>query len=173
MDIRQALIIGGGIGGFCAAIALRRVGIDAQVLEQADSLREVGAGLAVWTNASKVLKSLGVLDPVFPSASITERFQIRTWNGDVLDESQPGELGLRLGSPNLVVRRADVLRALASKVGREAVAVGTRVVGHEQDSGCVIVGLSDGSERRGAVLIGADGLHSVVREQLFGDGPPR
>src|ERR1035441_10215250 len=112
MTAARALIIGGGIGGLCAAIALRRGGIDARVFEQADPLREVGAGLTIWTNAVKVLSRLGVADTVMSSASITERFQLRTWRGDVLDETRPGDLGRRLGSPNLIVHRAELLRAL-------------------------------------------------------------
>ena len=129
MTAARALIIGGGIGGLCAAIALRRGGIDAHVFEQADSLREVGAGLTIWTNAAKVLRRLDVADKVMSSASITERFQLRTWRGDVLDETRPGDLGRRFGCPNLVVHRADLLRALASAVVPEAVTVGAQVRG--------------------------------------------
>jgi 2-polyprenyl-6-methoxyphenol hydroxylase-like FAD-dependent oxidoreductase len=173
MAVARALIIGGGIGGLCAAIALRRGGIDAQVFEKADSLREVGAGLTIWTNAAKVLRRLNVADEVISHASITERFQLRTWRGDVLDETRPGDLGRRFGCPNFVVHRADLLRALASAVVPETITVGTRCVGFAQDPEGVTASFADGAEWRGDVLIGADGLHSVVRERLFGDGQPR
>ena len=173
MVAARALIVGGGIGGLCAAIALRRVGVDAHVFEQADALREVGAGLTVWTNAVKVLDRLGVLGSVRATASVTERFQVRNRRGDVLDESRPGDLGRKYGGPNLVVHRADLLRALASEVGPGAVAVGARLTGFDQDADGVTAHFADGAERRGACLIGADGLHSVVRDRLFGDGPPR
>ncbi|MCU1274591.1 MAG: Salicylate hydroxylase [Bryobacterales bacterium] len=166
-------LIGGGIGGLCAAMALRRGGLDTLVLEQADSLREVGAGLTIWTNAGKVLRRLGVADTVMATASITERFQLRTWRGDILDETRPGDLGRRFGYPNLVVHRADLLRALAPAVGSEDVALGARCVGWEQDGKGVTASFADGPQRHGDLLIGADGLHSVVREQMFGDGRPR
>ncbi|MGO9205640.1 MAG: FAD-dependent monooxygenase [Candidatus Limnocylindrales bacterium] len=173
MTTARALIIGGGIGGLCVAIALRRGGIEPRVFEQADSLREVGAGLTIWTNAVKVLRRLGVADTVMSSASITERFQLRTWRGDVLDETRPGDLGRRLGCPNLIVHRADLLRALASAVRPEAVTIGARCVGLEQDTEGVTACFADGVEHRGDFLIGADGLHSLVRERTLGDGRPR
>ena len=173
MAAARALIIGGGIGGLCAAIALRRAGIGAHVFEQADSLREVGAGLTIWTNAAKVLRRLDVAERVISSASITERFQLRTWRGDVLDETRPGDLGRRFGCPNLVVHRADLLRALATAVEPESITVGARCVGFEQDSEGVTASFADGAEWRGEILIGADGLHSAIRERLFSDGRPR
>jgi 2-polyprenyl-6-methoxyphenol hydroxylase-like FAD-dependent oxidoreductase len=173
MAAARVLIIGGGIGGLCTAIALRRCGIGAQVFEQADALREVGAGLTIWTNAAKVLRRLDVADQVMSCASITERFQLRTWRGEILDETRPGDLGRRFGCPNLVVHRADVLRALASAVSPEAITVGATCVGFEQDSEGVTARFADGSEQHGEVLIGADGLHSSIRGRLIGDGRPR
>ena len=92
MAAARALIIGGGIGGLCTAIALRRGGIDAHVFEQADALREVGAGLTIWTNAAKVLRRLDVADKVISSASITERFQLRTWHY-ITDRKPIGQWG--------------------------------------------------------------------------------
>ncbi len=82
----KALIIGGGIGGVSAAIALQRVGIEAVVFEQADTLREIGAGLSVWTNAVKALRKLGAGDSVLASGSIIERFEARNWQ-----ENQAGK----------------------------------------------------------------------------------
>jgi 2-polyprenyl-6-methoxyphenol hydroxylase-like FAD-dependent oxidoreductase len=172
MPAARALIIGGGIGGLCLAMGLRRRGIDAQVFEQADALREVGAGLTIWANAVKILRRLDVADAVMSSASITERFQLRTWRGELLDETRPGEMGRRLGCPNIVVHRADLLRALALAVVPEAIRVGARCVEFEQDPAGVTAQFADGAEWRGEILIGADGLHFSVRERLFGDGPP-
>jgi 2-polyprenyl-6-methoxyphenol hydroxylase-like FAD-dependent oxidoreductase len=107
------------------------------------------------------------------SASITERFQLRNWRGGVLDETRPGDLGRRFGCPNLVVHRADLLRALASAFGPGSVSLGARCEGFEQDSESVTARFADGTERRGELLIGADGLYSSIRERLFGDGRPR
>ncbi len=128
--------------------------------------------MTIWTNAAKVLRLLGVADTVMSRASITERFQLRTWRGDVLDETSPGDLGRRFGCPNLVVHRSDLLRSLASAVEPESVTVGARCVVFEQDPEGVTARFADGTERRGDILVGADGLHSSTREQLFGDGRP-
>jgi len=82
----KALIIGGGIGGVSAAIALLRSGIEAVVFEQADALREVGAGLSLWTNAVEALRKLGAEEAVLATGSILERFEARTSQGDLLAE---------------------------------------------------------------------------------------
>ncbi len=173
MAAARVLIIGGGIGGLCAAIALGQRGIEARVFEQADSLREVGAGLTVWTNAVKVLMRLGVAEPVIARASINERFQLRTWQGDVLDETQPGDLGRRFGAPSIIVHRAELLRELALAVAPQAVSLGARCVGFEQHPDGVTARFANGSEHHGDILIGADGLHSFVRAKLQGDSRTR
>jgi 2-polyprenyl-6-methoxyphenol hydroxylase-like FAD-dependent oxidoreductase len=129
----KALIIGGGIGGLSAAIALRRVGIEAEVFEQADALREVGAGLSVWTNAVKALRKLGVGDAALATASILERFETRTWQGEVLLETSFGELGRKLGAPNLLIHRADLLRGLALLVDESLVRCRARCIAFEQN----------------------------------------
>ena len=162
MAAARVLIIGGGIGGLCAAIALRQRGIEARVFEQADSLREVGAGLTVWTNAVKVLMRLGVAEPVIARASINKRFQLRTWQGDVLDETQPGDLGRRFGTPSIIVHRAELLRELAVAVAPQVVCLAARCVGFEQHPDGVTARFANGSEHHGDILIGADGLHSFV-----------
>jgi 2-polyprenyl-6-methoxyphenol hydroxylase-like FAD-dependent oxidoreductase len=115
----------------------------------------------------------GVTPTVISSASITERVQLRTCRGEILDETSPADLGRRFGCPNLVVLRVDLLRALATEVGPDAVSLGARCVGYKQDTDGVAAHFADGTEWRGDVLIGADGLHSLVREQLFSKCRPR
>ena len=173
MAAARVLIIGGGIGGLCAAIALGQRGIEPRVFEQADSLREVGAGLTVWTNAVKVLIGLGVAEAVIARASINERFQLRTWRGDVLNETRPGDLGRRFGAPSIIVHRAELLRELALALAPDVVCLGARCIGFEQHPDGVTARFANGSEHRGDVLIGADGLHSFVRAQLKGDSRTR
>ncbi len=169
----KALIIGGGIGGVSAAVALRRVGIDAVVFEQADALREIGAGLSVWTNAVKALRKLGAGDSVLASGSIVERFEARNWRGEVLGETRFGELGRKLGAPNVFIHRAELLRGLTKLMDERSVHCHARCVGFEQNSRSVTACFADGRKAAGDLLIGADGLHSVIRTTLFGESKPR
>src|ERR671914_318817 len=104
--IKRAIIIGGGIGGLCAAVALRRDGVDAVVYEQAEVLSQVGAGLTVWANAIKALRRLGLADAVISAGSKIERGEIRTAGGRTLSRSQPGELEQRFGEPTVAIHRA-------------------------------------------------------------------
>src|SRR5580765_3482713 len=80
----KAIIIGGGIGGLSAAIALRRVGIEPAVFEQADQLREVGAALTIWTDGLNALEVLGVREGTIAAGSIVRRFEQRDWRGNLL-----------------------------------------------------------------------------------------
>lgn len=80
----KAIIIGGGLGGLSAAIALGRVGIDAFVIEQAERLREVGAGLTFWTDGINAMAALGVADTVIAAGTVVNRFETRTSRGDIL-----------------------------------------------------------------------------------------
>jgi 2-polyprenyl-6-methoxyphenol hydroxylase-like FAD-dependent oxidoreductase len=169
----KALIIGGGIGGVSMAIALRRVGIEAVVFEQAEALREVGAGLSVWTNAVKALRKLGARDSVLASGSIVERFEARNWRGEVLGETPLGELGRKLGAPNVIIHRAELLRGLTKLMDERTVHCHARCVGFEQNSRSVTACFADGRKAEGDLLIGADGLHSVIRTILFGESKPR
>ena len=169
----KALIIGGGIGGVSTAVALRRVGIDAVVFEQADALREIGAGLTVWTNAVKALRKLGAGDSMLASGSIVERFEARNWRGEVLGKTPFGELGRKLGAPNVIIHRAELLRGLTKLMDERSVHCHARCVGFEQNSRSVTACFADGRKAEGDLLIGADGLHSVIRTKLFGESKPR
>ena len=169
----KALIIGGGIGGVSTAVALRRVGIDAVVFEQADALREIGAGLTVWTNAVKALRKLGAGDSMLASGSIVERFEARNWRGEVLVETPFGELGRKLGAPNVIIHRAELLRGLTKLMDERSVHCHARCVGFGQNSRSVTACFADGRKAEGDLLIGADGLHSVIRTKLFGESKPR
>jgi 2-polyprenyl-6-methoxyphenol hydroxylase-like FAD-dependent oxidoreductase len=168
--IETALIIGGGIGGLAAAIALRRVGIEAVVYERAPELKEVGSGLSLWSNALAALDRLGVLAPLHPLGISGQSGAFRRPDGRVL-------LAMRAGQEAtvtmLLVHRAELLGVLLDAAGRDAVHVGTECVGLDQDEQGVSARFADGSSARGQLLIGADGLHSTVRSLLFGPARPR
>jgi 2-polyprenyl-6-methoxyphenol hydroxylase-like FAD-dependent oxidoreductase len=172
-SIKHALIIGGGIGGLAAAIALRRAGIQATVYERADEIRAVGAGLALWANAVRALGRLGLGDAVraigVPEASAA----IQSWRGETLIPMSSRDLEHKLGEVSIVVHRADLQAVLQSALDGDAVRLGARCTGFAQDQEGVTAQFADGTSARGDLLIGADGLHSAVRAQLFGATPPR
>ena len=77
-------IVGGGIGGFTTAVALRRFGIEATVYERSSQLREIGAGMMLWANSARVMSELGLLDELIPLSGVTDNFLVRQLSGEVL-----------------------------------------------------------------------------------------
>ena len=169
----RVMIVGAGIGGLTAAIALRRAGIDATVFERAGEIKEVGAGILLAANAVSALGEIGLSDDVRGLGTPASAGRILTWRGKTLTEVPVGELEARVGAPSAAVHRADLQKLLLRKLERQKIWLGAECVGFEQDSGGVNVGFADGSQQRGDLLIGADGLHSTVRAELFGPGKPR
>lgn len=170
---KKAIIIGGGIGGVTAAIALQRAGFDVTVFERAEELQEVGSGLPLWTNAIRALQKIGLTDVLEALGVPVSAGSIITWRGDILAVLRTEELLKKLGTINAVVHRAELLALLFQALGADKVELGATCVGFTQDATGVCARFADGREARGDVLIGADGLHSVIRAQLFGAKKPR
>ena len=169
----DAIIIGGGIGGLATALALRKVGITARVYEATSTIREVGAGLTLWSNAIHALHWLG-LEERLNALSVPEiQGGIVTWRGEPLMHMDAADMQRRFGTPAIVVHRAELQAALLDAVGDGVVQTGQRCVGISQDAAGVRLAFADGHEDRAALVIGADGIHSVVRQQLFDKTPPR
>lgn len=171
--IRRAVIIGGGIGGLAAAVALRRIGVEVAVYERTATIREVGAGIALWPNALKALYRLGMIDAIRAVCLPEQRGRIYSWRGDILQETPMTEIRRRFGAPVVVAHRADVQIALLHALDPASVHLHAACTGFSQDASGVTAHFDDGREARADLLIGADGLHSVVRAQLFGEQPPR
>ena len=169
----RVIIIGGGLGGLAAAIALQRVGIATTVFERAPELREIGGGVTVWTPGMKALRQLGAADAVLATGTSMESFEFRSWRGEVLVQVPLGDLGRKHGAPNVLIRRADLHSALLAQVDQSAVQLGAECVGFQQDDAGVSVRFADGREERGSVLVGADGIRSVTRMQMRSESQPR
>jgi len=169
----KVLIVGGGIGGLVAALALRRLGIDVVVFEQALELSEIGSGITLWTNAVKALRHLDAEDVVGASDNFIERGELRSWHGDVLVITAVGKIGRQLGAPSVCLHRAVLQREIFRKLEPGIVHLNSACIRVEQDSQRVTAHFSNGRSEHGAVLIGADGLRSIVRASLFGSRPPR
>ena len=164
------LIVGGGIGGVATALCLRRVGLDFLLLEQAEALREVGAGIQLSPNAVRILQALGLGAALARIAVRPASLEIRSWqSGDLILTTPLGDVADRhFGAPYFHAHRADFLDLLVTALGRDRVRLGERVAGIMQDASSATAVLADGSLVSGDALIGADGIHSTVRAALFG-----
>lgn len=174
------LIAGGGIGGLTAALALLKRGFDVDVYEQAPELREVGAGLQLSANGIRVLHELGVLDAFHALACEASGKEIRLWDsGQTWKLFDLGTQSVtRYGFPYYLAYRPDLLAVLADGVRREkqdAIHLNAQCTGFEQSAGGVTLRYEDAghnNETNGDALIGADGVHSRIREALFGHDQP-
>jgi salicylate hydroxylase len=178
----HALVVGGGIGGLSAAIALRRSGHRVTVLEQAPVLGEIGAGIQVAPNATRCLFSLGLQERLERTAVAAQGSVRRRWeDGRVLGEYPLGPaVEERFGAPYWHMHRADLHAALADAALDPAEAgepidlrLNTVVAGVEPESGAAAaVVTEDGTRFEGDVVIGADGIHSPVRHSIWGPDEP-
>jgi 2-polyprenyl-6-methoxyphenol hydroxylase-like FAD-dependent oxidoreductase len=164
-------IIGGGIGGLTAAVALARKGLAAEIYEQAPVLEEVGAGIGLWPNAMTALESIGLSGKVEQLAVTVTRQGLRRSDGTWLMCFPADLMEKRWGAGFVVVHRAELQQLLAAEFGSSAVHLGARCTGVEDGNGAVTARFADGREVRADVLIGADGVHSAVRTALFGPAP--
>jgi 2-polyprenyl-6-methoxyphenol hydroxylase-like FAD-dependent oxidoreductase/acetyl esterase/lipase len=167
----RVLIAGGGIGGLTTAIALRHQGIDVLVLEQAKVLTEIGAGIQIAANAAVVLRELGVEAAIRAVGVKPQSYDYRDLrSGKMLYQAPLGdEAADRYGAPMYNIHRADLVQILSDAVPAEAKRFDARVAAVSQDADGVEVKLQDGETVRGDVLVGCDGIHSVVRQHLRGE----
>ena len=160
----KAVVVGGGIAGLSAAIALRRVGVDAVVFEQARRLEEAGAGLTLAPNAMEAAERLGLGDAIGQRGERADRIRVPNARGRILFEIDLA----RDGRKAFGIHRADLQRLLIEALPPDAIRLGHRCTGFEQGHEGVRAFFEDGCEAFGDVLVGADGIHSAVRTQLHG-----
>jgi salicylate hydroxylase len=168
-------ILGAGIGGLCAAIALQHAGHHVTVYEQAKAFMRVGADINLTPNAVKALDGLGIGEGIRRFAARPTHRISRIWDtGEETSRLEMSDAAERqYGAPQLTIHRADLLSVLADAFPREQVQFAKRAVAAGQDSNGALLQFSDGSQVKMDVLIGADGIHSVVRNKLFGKESPR
>jgi len=157
----RAIVVGAGIGGLAAAVALRLAGLDVWVLERAPELAEVGAGLSLWPNALRALDVLGLGDRVRASGVLQATGGLRRPDGRWLARADTGEVSRRFGDV-VMLARAELLEVLRDAVPSGVVRTGVTVTGVEQRAGQVVVA-HEGGRETADVLVGADGVRSAVR----------
>lgn len=174
----RILMIGAGIGGLTATLALLRKGFDVDVFERAPELKEAGAGLHCTPNGSRILMALGLEDAMDRLAVKQRDRDIRLWNtGQSWHFPHHGASSSeRYGAPYLLMHRGDLHTMLINAVRAvkpDAIHVSASCVDFEQDAEGVDLILESGKNIRGDVLIGADGVKSTVRGKLFGADRPK
>lgn len=167
------MIAGAGIGGLTAALALLRRGFAVDIFEKAAVLGEVGAGIQISPNAMRVLVDLGVEQQIRQAYFIPAAREMRLWNtGDSSRApARNEEMIARFGHPHCTIHRADLHTILLDAVRSfdcATIRLDAQVVDFDQDDKAVTVRLASGESFQGDVLVGADGIHSVVRHKLYG-----
>ncbi len=168
-------VIGGGIGGLSAALQLLKAGLDVQVYEQAPRITEIGAGLQISPNASRLLHRLGLKQAMDAVGVRPRAVHQRRWDdGRTLQRAPLGpEVEAQFGAPYYHFHRADLANLLAAAIPPERLHVGHKLVGLEQRGERVIARFENGTLAETDLLIGADGIHSRVRSIVFGPEKPR
>ena len=169
---QRVLIVGANMGGAAAALALRKVGIEAVAFDRMPASPPMNGGLHIWTNGAKALEWLGV-GAIRELGAPVDLLEFRSWKGPVLLRANVGALALRYGDGPFFVPRQDLPRTLHGALDADVVQWGRKATGFRQDADGVTLTFADGSEEHGQVLIGADGINSMTRTVLQGEIKPR
>jgi 2-polyprenyl-6-methoxyphenol hydroxylase-like FAD-dependent oxidoreductase len=169
----RAIVIGAGVGGLSAGLALRNAGIESIVFEQMPELHEVGSGLTLWVNAMRALQEIGMADAVRQRGAVVEEIENRTSGGRLMSALPIARVAEKRGAPSVSIHRAVLQQTLAEHLPEGALRLGVESTGFDQDSDGVTVRFADGSEERADVLLGADGIRSTIRGLLFEKPQPR
>jgi 2-polyprenyl-6-methoxyphenol hydroxylase-like FAD-dependent oxidoreductase len=164
----RVIIIGGGIGGAATALALSRAGFEPVVYERTKELREVGAGIALWANATHILKNLGLLAEALQVGYLITNYQFNSqWGKELVNVSLDS-----VELPVVGIHRAELHQLLWQNVPREKLVLGETFEGFERKDNRVHAYFTSGLSVAGDALIGADGLRSRVRSAILGEQPP-
>lgn len=173
MPQMRIAVAGAGIAGLTLAAALHRAKIECHVYEQTEQLAEVGAGVQLAPNATRLLHRLGLADHLRRVAVAPEAIEMRRWDdGRTLQRTALGNTCRdRFGAPYYVLHRADLHNGLLSLVPPDRVHLGARLTAVTQSADEARLHLSDGTTVTADLVVGADGIHSITREQIVADRP--
>jgi salicylate hydroxylase len=166
-------IVGGGLAGLAVAQALKTFGTKAEVFETASALGEIGAAVNVSPQAVKALQAIGVGDKVAAVANSSPGIYTRNMQtGEFLELNDRHKAAARYGAPYYTFHRADLLDALAGGLDHSAIHLGHRLTGIEERSDRILLAFANGTQVEAEIVIGADGVRSVIRQALYGDDNP-
>lgn len=171
----RVALIGAGIGGLTAAIALRQRGVEVALYEQASELTELGAGLQVGPNAVKIYRALGLEAELRAIAGEPINALTLNWTDSLplARGKMRGNMAAQFGAPYYTVHRGDMLRIVAQPVPDAILHRGKRCAGVANIGNTAVARFADGSEIEADIIVGCDGIRSKVRESLFGAAAPR
>jgi 2-polyprenyl-6-methoxyphenol hydroxylase-like FAD-dependent oxidoreductase len=164
----KIIIIGAGIGGLTAALALGQCGFDPEVYEQADKLLDVGSAIAIWPNAMRILQRLGVGERILENAGVIEKVEWHGFDGNVFGGFSFPESD----TPAIALHRADLQHALVNALPERSIHLGRTFLSANQKGKKVEAEFADGTSVTCDALIGADGLHSRTRSHFLDGAPP-
>jgi 2-polyprenyl-6-methoxyphenol hydroxylase-like FAD-dependent oxidoreductase len=168
----RIVIVGGGIGGLTAAVALQRAGIDAHVFERQSRIRPVGAGATLWTNAVAALQRIGLGETVAAGGVPLERFQHYTAAGRRVADWPIGDIARQVGAPTVGITRERLMTPIVEALAPGTLHLSAECVDVRDEGGRAIATFADGSEQAADLLVGADGLRSEIRKQVPGQLEP-
>jgi 2-polyprenyl-6-methoxyphenol hydroxylase-like FAD-dependent oxidoreductase len=171
--MEEITVVGGGIAGLTAAIALDRIGKSPVVFEAAPALKAIGAGLGLGANAIQAFAKLGIVDDVTRHGRVLRSFTIYDQRGREITRTDSAALSEKYGTSNFTIHRAELYEALLSKIDPQSIHADKRVIGIESEEGSITLRFQDGSVQETRFLVAADGIHSVVRKKLLPDSEPR
>jgi 2-polyprenyl-6-methoxyphenol hydroxylase-like FAD-dependent oxidoreductase len=172
MNMPKVVIVGAGIGGLTAATALRAKGIDVEIYEARDRQRLTGTALGLASNATKVLRTLGIDLGTGDCGRALECFDVRTARGKLIRSLPVRAIVAELGDPVVSNDRDDLMRTLQTAAGDVSIRYGAEVVKIDIGDAGVRVTCADGQMTDTDLLIGADGIRSIVQTTLSGESPP-
>lgn len=167
-----ALIVGAGIGGLAAGVALRRSGFEVRLFERSTHPRELGFALLLAPNAMSALRELGLAERIWKGGVVAAKGEIRRPNGDVLRRLDASVVREKLGEDSVCILRPVLHGALLDAIDSSDLQLSSEAVGFRALDGGVELSLADGSSVSGRVLIGADGVGSCIRRSLHPEEPP-
>ena len=168
-------IIGGGIGGLTAAVAMHQQNIEVEVYEQSTQISEIGAGVSLSPNAIKAYRGLGLEAQIAAAGFESDNQLVRTWNtGNVISQvPRKGVYKKEFGAPYLSMHRADLVDMLRRQLPDRIFHLGSRCIEVETSDTGARARFADGRQIEADIIVGADGIHSAVRRSLFGHEAPR
>ncbi|GAB3989537.1 FAD-dependent monooxygenase [Spirosoma daeguense] len=166
-------ILGGGIAGLTTAIALQRLNLNVTLFEAAPVIRPLGAGLALAANAIQAFQRLGIVNTIIPKGRQLDALSILDEKGRIITRTDSRSLSQRYGIDNFTIHRAELHKALLSELDPTCLHPGKRAIRIDQQSNHVLIHFDDDTYHKTNYLLVADGIHSLVRQQLVPDSTPR